>query len=354
MAEQGSDAAIRKAFAKQAEGCAKLGSPFTARLCHTIGPRLDRSTEIGRRILDWPTGPDLSDQAVPLRLAGGLHALVRAGRLERLAALYPPSPLPSAEALWDGVSEALVEAEDELLPWLESAPQTNEVARAAVLMAGLLVVAAKTRHKLALYELGASAGLTLILDRYAYRLGTRHVGMPQASVMLAPEWNGGDPPAAELRVADRRGTDLNPLNVTNPADRDRVLAYIWADQADRIARAEAALAIAAADPPTIDGGDAAEWLDQWITREAEPGTTRVVMHSIALQYFPDDAVARITAHLEEVGQAATADAPLAWLRYERDPGAGGSPDLRLRLWPDGSDTVLALADPHGGRVDWRG
>ena len=354
MAEQDSSAAIRELFAKQAEWCVKLGSPFTARLCEAIGPNLDRSTAIGRRILDWPTGPELSDQALPLRLAGGLHALVRAGVSERLAAIYPPNPLPSAKAVWDAVSKALVEAEGELMPWLDSAPQTNEVARAAVLMAGLLVIAAKTGHKLALYELGASAGLTLVLDRYAYRLGSREVGMPHSKVMLAPHWTGNDPPRAELRVGDRRGTDLNPLDVTNPADRDRVLAYIWADQADRIARTEAALAIAASDPPAIDGGDAAEWLEHWVTRDAASGTTRVVMHSIALQYFPEDAVERITAHLEKVGQAATPEAPLAWLRYERDPEAGGRPDLRLRLWPDGSDTVLAFADPHGGKVEWHG
>lgn len=354
MTERGSDAAIRDVFARQAESCAKLGSPFTARLCEAVGPHLDRTTEIGRRILDWPAVPDLAEENVPLRLAGGLHALVRSGRLARLASLYPPNPLPSTETLRSAVSQALVEAEDELLPWLDLAPQTNEVSRAAVLMAGLLVVAARTRHKLALYELGASAGLMLVLDRYAYRLGSRHVGLPHSAVVLTPDWTGGDPPAPNLRIATRRGTDLNPLDATRPADRDRVLAYIWADQADRIARTEAALAIAAADPPPIDRGEAASWVEGSITRDTEPGTTRVVMHSIALQYFPEDAAARITTHLEEVGRAATAESPLAWLRYERDPEVGSRPSLRLRLWPDGSDTVLALADPHGAKVEWRG
>jgi hypothetical protein len=215
--------------------------------------------------------------------------------------------------LWAAVSEALVAAEPELLPWLDSAPQTNEVARAA----------GPYRH-------------------------------PRSGVVLAPEWTGGDPPEAEIRVVHRRGTDLNPLDVTRPTDRDRALAYIWADQADRLARTDAALAIAASDPPQIDREDAASWLERQLTSDAPSGTTRVVLHSIALQYFPPGAVARITAHLEELGRSATADAPLAWLRYERDPEAGGQPDLRLRLWPDGSDRVLALADPHGGKIEWRG
>ena len=55
--------------------------------------------------------------------------------------------------------------------------------------------------------------------------------------------------------------DLHPLDVTKAADRERLLAYIWADQAERLARTEAAIAIAAADPPLLDRGDAADWLE---------------------------------------------------------------------------------------------
>ena len=96
------------------------------------GNRLDRSTKIGRLILDWPVGqPALQFDALPLRLAGGLHALVRRGRLPALARLYPPQPMPQGEVLWREVAAALGEAGDELEPWLARAPQTNEVARAA-------------------------------------------------------------------------------------------------------------------------------------------------------------------------------------------------------------------------------
>ena len=48
------EARVRAAFRDQAEWCAKLGSPFTALVCATLAAHLDRSTAVGRRVLDWP------------------------------------------------------------------------------------------------------------------------------------------------------------------------------------------------------------------------------------------------------------------------------------------------------------
>ncbi len=147
---------IRAAFAKQADWCRALGSPFTAMLCEAIERSLDPGTATGRRILDWQ-GEPVAD-ALALRLTGALHALVRRGRLPGLASLYPPNPPPEAATLDEAVAVALADADGDLLPWLDSAPQTNEVARSGVLYAGLLVAAAGTGLPLALRELGASAG----------------------------------------------------------------------------------------------------------------------------------------------------------------------------------------------------
>jgi hypothetical protein len=80
----------------------------------------------------------------------------------------------------------------------------------------------------------------------------------------------------------------------------------------------------------------------------------VVYHSIASQYFPAASQARIAAHMARAGAAATATAPLAWLRYELDDAtAGAVPTLRLRMWP-GEDRLLARAHPHGALVKWLG
>ena len=173
------ETAVRDAFAAQAKACAERGSPFTGLLCEALGHSLDRSTEVGRRVLDWPGRPDARGDSVPLRLAAGLHALVRRGRVPRLAALYPPNSPPEAEALRVALAEAVADAEADLLPWLDLPPQTNEPMRSGPLMAGLLAVAAETGGlPLALHEIGASAGLVLVLDRYGHRLGCATAGTP--------------------------------------------------------------------------------------------------------------------------------------------------------------------------------
>lgn len=346
--------AVRDAFRAQAIACARLGSAFTASICVILAEGLDRASEVGREVLDWPGIPDAFHDALPLRLAGGLNALVRRGHLPALAALYPPHPAPPDEVLRSVLLAALTGGGAELRAWLRSPPQTNEVARSAVLMAGYLAVAAETGLPLAILELGASAGLNLLADRYRCTLGTRLVGPPDSPVHLAPAWTGPDPPDATVRVASRGGVDLNPLDPTRDEDRERLLAYVWPDQRGRVARIEAALVLAAADPPPVDRADAAAWLGDRLATAAIPGTATVVAHSIALQYFPAAVQDRIAATLERTGAAATAERPLAWLRYEADPEFGGRASLRLRLWPGGHDRLLALVDAHARSVEWRG
>lgn len=341
------EAQVRASFAEQACWCARLGSPFTARLCETLAAALDPGTAVGARALAWPGDPSPGGDALALRLCGGLHALVRKGEAPGLAALYPPAPTPEAAALSAALAPVL--AGSALLPWLERAPQTNEVGRSAVLMAGLMAVASRFTLPIRLFELGASAGLNLQLDRYGYDLGGCPAGEPDSPVQLRPEWSGESPPAAEVRIAGRRGVDLNPLDVRR--DRDRLLAYTWPDQPRRLALAEAALDIAAADPPPVDRGDAADWIEARLGSGGRERATRAVIHSVAFQYFPAGVQARIGRHIERIGAEATADSPLAWLRFEK---LAGDKDysLRLRVWPGGGDALLAWAHPHASRIRW--
>lgn len=344
----------------QAHWCAALGSPFTAQLCTLVADRLDPATPLARRLDAWPGNPQ--DDALMLRVTGGLHALVRAGKARALATLYPPNPLPAPDHLWTALAPVL--STRALLPWLDSPPQTNEVARSAVLMGGFLTIAAETGLPLALLELGCSAGLNLVPDRYAYRLGTRQAGNPDSCLLLEPVWEGAPPPDAPVRIASRAGVDLNPLDVSDPVQRNRLLAYIWPDQPPRLERTARAMAITAEEPPEIVRGDAADFVESRV--RPRKGVATTVFHSIAFQYFPAQAQQRIIAHMHKAGRKATADAPLAWLHFEMEPGTEGSntelPALRLTLWPGGDpsgkrkaqreDRLLARAHPHGKLVNW--
>ena len=348
-ATEAGEAAVRAAFAEQAHWAERLGSPFTARLCALLGERLDERTKAGRKTLGWRGRPEAGADALPLRLCGGLHALVRSGAAPALAACYPPNPQPDPERLWAAVARAL--REPGLPRWIERAPQTNEVGRSAVLMAGLLAVAARHDLPVELLELGASAGLNLLLDRYRYDLGGLQAGDPASPLRLKPDWKGAAAPPARVVVARRRGVDLRPLDARR--DGEGLLAYVWPDQPARLAQLGQALAIATADPPEIEQGDAAEWLDARLSEPAARGSARVVLHSVAFQYFPAQAKARIAASMASAGAAASRAAPLAWLRFEKRR-QDERYSLRLRLWPDGEDRLLAWGHPHGSAIRWLG
>lgn len=344
-----SEEAVRAAFAEQAMWCERLGSPFTAMLCRLTSERIDRDTAIGRLVLDWSGDPSPGADNLPARFCAGLHSLALSGAVPDLSRLYPPGQVTDQDRLWTAIVQALDAESPSLGQWIASPPQTNEVARSSALMSGLLVVADLFGLPLRLLELGSSAGLNLILDRYDHDLGGLRAGTAGSPVRLAPRWKGGRPPEAEVRIIDRRGVDLRPVDVHR--EGHKLIAFVWADQLERRERLEAAIALASADPPKVDAGDAADWLEAILSQPPEPASARVVMHSIAYQYFPEGTKARVDALMNAAGGSATADTPLAWLRYEQQDGEE-RPSLRLKTWPAGEDRLLAWCHGHGASVDW--
>ena len=339
------------AFHAQAAICATMGSPFTARLCTLLGERLAPGAAVADRILGWPGDPGGRADAVPLRLAGALHGLVIEGRDPRLAAVYPPHE-PDDDALWQAVSTALTAEAPYILRRLDGPPQTNEPQRSAALCPGFLTVAALTGLPLATSELGASAGLNLSWDRFAYRFGDARWGDPAAPVVIAPEWHGPPPPLPAARVVERAGVDRDPPDPSRPEDRLRLLSFVWADQTARMARMAAAIDTARAGGIRVERGDAVDWLAHRLATP-RPGRAHVVYHSIFWQYLPPEAQARARGLLDAAGAAATATAPLAWLRMEGD-GAEPGAAITLTLWPDGTTRQLGRVDYHGAWVHWTG
>ena len=353
QAQTGRRAAVRSAFAAQARACAALGSPFTAFLCEGLGEGLSGETHVGRTVLDWPGDPGSAADSVPLRLCGALHALVLSSRAGALAATYPPfAERPDiAVAL-----AALAGHEAFVLDWLRSPPQTNETARAAGLWPMLCLVAARTNLPVALFEVGASAGLNLRLDRFGYQLGGARGGESGSALQLEPRWRGPAPDLAPVRVAHRAGCDIAPLDPTDPADALRLRAYLWPDQAARMDRLEAALDIARAVPAEVDRMDAVEWIGERVAHPRE-GVTRVLYSTVAWQYLPAERRDEGERLIAGIAAAATDAAPFARLRMETEAKGGASGDgagLRMMLAPHGIDAFVGRADFHGRWVEWGG
>ena len=249
---------VRQAFVDQARWCALLGSPFTARLMRSLERVLDRSTLTGRAVLDWEGVVDAKGDAVPLRVAGALHALARGGARSALSDAWPPNPVTEDASLDRVVRRTLADDDGTLHAWLAHAPQTNDIDRSAAVYAALMHVVGVHDMPVRLFELGASAGLNLLCDAYGYTIGECRLGRLDSSVQLVPDWTGDAPGGTEPVVVSRRGCDLSPIDVTDSAARERLLAYVWPDQTARLARLRSALDIARSDPPAVDAADAAD------------------------------------------------------------------------------------------------
>jgi hypothetical protein len=331
---------IRGAFDEQAGHCAALGSPFMAQLMSLVGGRLRAGNPVADRILGWPGNASVTADNVPLRLAGALHALRLRGMA--LEAVYPPR-VAENDALWDAVERAMNDHADEILRWLDSPPQTNEVRRSAVILPALALLAQNTDLPVELLELGTSGGLNLRAERFRLVLPGASIGPPDAKVVLAPDWDGPLPPTRLPRILRRAGVDLSPLDPSRPEDELRLLAYLWADQPDRIDRTRAAIAEARSLPAEIAAGDAGTWLARELARPV-PDRLRVVLHTIAWQYFPPETRARAEAAME------AAAGPWARISMEFDGGKGAAITLADRDAP--KPRLIARADFHGRWVTW--
>jgi len=223
--------------------------------------------------------------------------------------------------------------------------QTNEPARCATLLPAL----AQLPPPLALIEVGASAGLTLLLDRYSYDYGGH----------LIP---GSDPDAPTLRcvprgpvplperlpvIAWRAGLDLNPLDVTDDDDVHWLSCLVWPGEGDREERLAAAVAAARRDPPAIYRGDLLTDLPA-LAAQAPAGATLVIFHSAVLAYVAPEGRRRVRGIVRSLSAV--------WLSSEAPgvvpgvsvPACQGGPLVLIR---DGR-TPLACADGHGAWVHW--
>jgi hypothetical protein len=277
-------------------------------------------------------GPDPAWDA-PLRLIGGLHYLVLGG-----------------EAGWDDLLEDHREFLREFVA--TQGVQTNEVQRSWVLLPLLLRVAQRTGEQtFDLVELGPSAGLNLVWDRYRYRYQAGEWGPEDA--VLRFEGEERRPMPAELlelepKVRGRIGIDRSPIDVTSEDGARLLRAFVWAGQEERMRGLDQAIQVVRADPPELVRGDFVEELPELLAAQPRDGLT-VVFQTASFGYIGDEGRARVRLVLEEAG----ADRPLAFI----STGKPRAPEedcwgLRLVYWPGGEREFAGHADFHGSWLQW--
>ena len=277
-----------------------------------------------------------------LAFLAGLPTAKRQPNLLFAAACYLLGEPPDLAALHSLVSDR---GGDLTATMLARRTQTNEPARCATLLPALAMLP----QPLAIVEVGASAGLTLLADKYSYDFdGHQVTGTDPGAPVLACQPRGPVPlPERVPEIAWRAGLDLNPLDVTNDDDVRWLRCLVWPGETGRQERLSAAIETARRDPPPVYRGDLLTDLPGLIG-QAPRDATVVVYHSAVLGYVRR---ADRAAFAETMGQLG-----VVWLANESPgllPGTEteGSDLHGFVLVKDGTERI-ALTDSHGTWVAW--
>lgn len=299
------------------------------------------------------------EQPAPNLLFAAVHLLLLAGVRHELAGFYASvtaspvggDPFPAFRDFcvehWDAVT-AMVQ---------ERRVQTNVVERCGLLLPAFGLVAERSGGQpLHLVEVGASAGLNLLWDRYRFDYGWEGAcGAAASPVVIETELRGGAAtpiPTALPAIAARTGIDLNPIDVRDAEAVSWLRALVWPEERERLRRLDAAVGLAQENPPRLLAGDALD-LASRVLRAAPPDEALCVYHTHTLNQFSAEARKRFAALLAEAG--ATRD--LYWLSSEYRPVEGGDmrPALTLVSFDDGGpeEQILAYCDHHGRWLEWQ-
>lgn len=249
--------------------------------------------------------------------------------------------------------EFAVEHADEVRAvMLARSTQTNEPARCAVLLPALALLP----EPLAILEVGASAGLCLRYDAYAYvyrdaSAAAGDVRVGEGEPTLTCTVAGVPLPDRVPRIAARLGLDANPLDASDAEVAEWLRCLVWPEHGERVERLAAALSAAALDPPPLLRGLAPQDLPDAARRlrADAPEATLVIVHSAMVAYLEDEQRAAFAEMCRDVGARRVG---LEGARVTADLGLAvpGDHPGRFLLSVDGE--VWGHADPHGRDLVW--
>ena len=243
--------------------------------------------------------------------------------------------------------------------------QTNECGRSALVGPGLTWLASQLGQPMALIDVGASAGLNLLCDRYRIDYGpSGATGPPDSPVQIKCRVAGGDPPIARAlpRLASRIGIDRSPIDLGQADDVRWLLACVWPDTG-RLERTAASIHLAQLDPPRVIAGDANDTVPRVIA-DLSTDDAAVIVTTWAFAYFSVEDREKFMRILDDASRRRD----IAWLSAE-GPGTvapfaaeatehddqGLSHILGVIFFKAGQRRaqMLAYVQEHGAWIDWQ-
>lgn len=297
-------------------------------------------------------------QPPPNLIYAATHYLLLEGVEHPLRAYYPdltPSPQPPAGA-YPVFREFCFQHEDQVRELISTrSVQTNVVRRSVCLLPAFAVAAEMGGGRpLAQIEVGASAGLNLLWDRYRYTYGSQPAqaawGSAASPVSLTTELRGPvslPPIPPSLRPHWSAGIDLNPVSLSDEDSVAWLRALVWPENVELARQLAAAIEVAREHPPRVEQGDAVRLLPELLA-QAPPDATLCVFATHALYQFPHDDLIALLKTMQSYSQTR----PVFFIGMEgtADPHS----ELRLTAYEAGARTTLHLANchPHGYWLEW--
>lgn len=335
------------ALSDQASWCAELGSALYSGILTRMAEDVRANGPVWASL--EPYAGAYLRSLLPLRFLAALHRMALEGSFPQLARFYPSCGGEfDIDGAWSAILFAIERDGAQICSRMPETVQTNEISRCCGLMLGFTDVARQTGLPLRLLEVGCSAGLNLRWDQYRYETGSAAWGPRDSSVVFRNRFAAPEPLLdAVVKIAERRGCDLNPIEPTQEGQL-LALSYVWPDQTERFEQISNAFAIARKVGALLDRSDALDWMAKHLAQKS-PGVATVLFHSVVWFYFSGAQRDEAKRLIFEAGTKATEQAPLAWLSMERAESKAF--EVRLTLWPGGQTKLIGRADPLGKRVE---
>jgi hypothetical protein len=365
-----SELALPEQFLGFAVGAERDGATTYAAICRGVAEDPELLALIG----EAPVA-----QRRPNLLLAAVHFLLLGGTVHALGSHYDTVQDHHVAPAGDVVADFKSFCLEHRVPLLEliaqRSTQTNEVGRCAALLPALCAIAAPYRdtEPVALLDLGASAGLNLLFDRYAYTYRQRSDG---AMLRAGDATSGVDlecrlrselsglPPLQPPPIGARVGLDRSPIDVTSEDGTRWLLACLWPDNLPRFTRLRAALHLArtTADPPVVHQGDIVDDL-QRVADTIDRTWPLVVFHSWVAAYLTKERQGQLAEAVRGLSRTrrvhylyAESPSETPGLPTPPSPVPRPTSDLATALVHVGAgDTPpVRLADmhPHGTWVEW--
>lgn len=319
----------------------------SSRLYEYLSIEISRDNDLLELSSHCPPG-----QPVPNLLFAAVHYLLLSGTDHELKEFYPSvtvNPRP-VEKAFPSFKDFCQQHQNEIIDLLQSRlVQTNEIRRCTYLYPSFFYIYSKAHKPLSLIEIGTSAGLQLLWDRYSYSYGTEDTyGDFSSSVHLTAELRNGNVPPLPRNsppVASKIGIDLNVVDLSNQNDYLWLKSLIWSEHKERLELLEKASQLFNENPVNLVEGDGVSLLPD-IAEQISQDSTLCIFHTHVANQIPNELKRQLMDNVKAISVKRD-----VFHLYNNISDLG---KLHLDYFINGVEfnEIIAETDGHGRWFDW--